>query len=52
MVILAFGFPDKLQLRNIRAFVSGKMRHSMDIRVFDRSFIWFTQCRTTQSIGI
>ena len=29
----------KLQLRIIRVFENEKLRHSMDIRVFERSFI-------------
>ena len=35
-------FTNKLQLRNICVFVKGNMRDSMDIRVFDRSFMFLT----------
>ena len=39
MVVLTLFTSYKLQLRNIRVFKNEKMRHSMDILVFERSFI-------------
>ena len=39
MVVLTLFISYKLQLKIIRVYENDKMRFSMDIRVFERSFI-------------